>query len=86
MVDSEHLTYRDCSEYICLSYGDESQSRCKITGVLCVADEAGEQCSMWEEEKAEILREEPCRECYDPCCMCHVDVEENDNENSRFLR
>ena len=57
MVDSEHLTYRDCSEYICLSYGDESQSRCKITGVLCVADEAGEQCSMWEEEKAEILKE-----------------------------
>ena len=55
MVDSEHLTYRDCSEYILCRSGDECFSRCKFTGTYCVADEAGEECSMWEEEKAEIL-------------------------------
>jgi len=59
MVDTKtDLTFKDCSEYICVSYGDESQSRCKITGRLCMADEEGLDCSMWEEEKTEILKED----------------------------
>jgi len=58
MADSKtDLTFKDCSEYILCRSGDESFSRCKFTGTHCVADEAGLECSMWEEEKVEILSE-----------------------------
>jgi len=53
----DELTFTDCSEYTLCRFGDETFSRCKFTGTYCEADEAGLECHMWEEEKAEILKE-----------------------------
>ena len=58
MADSDtELTFKDCSEYIRVTAGDESQSRCKIIDGLCMADEAGLVCGIWEDEKAMRIKE-----------------------------
>lgn len=58
MVNSEHLTYRDCPYYTRISAGDEAFSRCCISGGFCDADEAGLECDTWNEEKLAMYIEE----------------------------
>jgi hypothetical protein len=58
MANTEHLTYKDCPYYKRISAGDYSQSLCDISGKICLADEPGLECDIWNEVKKEWLAEE----------------------------